>query len=177
MKHEKYFKTSNVKRKSILLAFVYFILFELFLSYIFSNFIPFLNILISDILPILFFLYLLLIIFTNPVSVNVDFNSRKFIPILNKKENLVKEFEFEKVKVISLNKSYISGFSLVFMEDFKTNQSYCYTTYKSKNYNLFKREFKLKAKQNFKEYKKYQLEQTKQNSTKISKYANIENKK
>jgi hypothetical protein len=163
MKNKKYFKTSSVKRKSILLAFMYFILSELFLSYIFSNFIPFLNIITSDMLPILFFLYLLLIIFTKPVPVNVDFNSRKFISILKKKQNFkIKEFEFDKVKVISLNKSYIFGFSLVFMENFKTNQSYCYTTYTSKNYNLFKREFELEAKQNYNEYKQYQLEQTKE---------------
>jgi hypothetical protein len=174
MTKTRYFKTSNIKRKSILLSFVYFILFELFLSYIFSNFIPFLSIITSDILPILFFLYLLLIIFTNPVPVNIDFNSKKFISVLNKKENFkTKEFEFDKVKVISLNKSYIFGFSLVFMENFKTNQSYCYTTYTLKNYKLFKREFESKAKQNFKEYKKYQLEQTKQNSTKASKNAKI----
>ena len=143
------------KFKAIVQAFIYFILVELSLSYLINNYLEFLSFIVNPFLPVLFFIYLLLIIFTNPLPVIVDFNTRKFICILNKKENLTNEYDFDDVKVISLNKSYILGFSLVFMENFESKQSFCYSAYTNTIFNRFKREFELKAKQGKKEYIKF----------------------
>jgi hypothetical protein len=160
MNNSKQLISKNPKTKAIIQAFIYFILLELILSFIFNNYFHFLTFITSSLLPGLFFIYLVLIIFTNPLPVNVDFYSRKFICILNKKKNLIKQYNFDDVKIISLNKSYILGFSLVFMENYDKNQSFCYSAYTNSNFGLFKREFELKAKQGMEEYKQYQIKKS-----------------
>jgi hypothetical protein len=163
MNNSNLYISKNPKTKAIIQAFIYFILLELSLSYLINNYLQFLTFITEQLFPLLFFIYLFLIIFTNPLPVNIDFNSRKFICILNKKKNLTKEYDFDDVKIISLNKSYILGFSLVFMENFETEQSYCYSAYTNSSFKRFKREFELKAKQGKNEYMNFYYNKNKQN--------------
>lgn len=165
MNKSNFFKSSNPKTKALIQAVLYLILIQLFLNYITSNFIEQLSFIGSTIIPVFFIFYIFLIIFTKPIAVDVDFNNNKFITNSKTNQNLKEEFNFNDVKIISLNKSYLLGFSLVFMKNFESLQSYCYTSYSNKNFLKFKKRFNQKAKLGMIEYRNFQINNKKSSNS------------
>lgn len=143
MDNKRYIKTSKVKTKFVIQSILYFFILLIINSIIGSltkKYLGF-NFDLGGILNWLLFIYLVIILIYPYKTMDVDFNSRKFIISDNT------ELNFDDVKILIFNKSFLLGFNLSVTDTFKNNKNlYAFSNYSNKHYDLFKREFGQRAK-------------------------------